>query len=221
MSDGEILEAASYDKLLAHSKEFQDLVNAHKETAGTERLADLSATKSLRTSSKEIKKSYTVQQSVASEANQLIKQEEREVGDSGFKPYIQYLNQNKGFFFFSLDVLCQLAFVGCGIMQNSWMASNVDNPNVSNSRLIIVYLLIGVTSTFFLVGRSLFTALLGLQSSKSLFSQLLTSLFRAPMSFYDSTPLGRILSRVNISSCNLKLFEIGMKPGFLSSFIPL
>ncbi|KAL0548726.1 hypothetical protein IC582_013190 [Cucumis melo] len=198
MSDGEILEAAAYDQLLAHSKQFQDLVNAHKETAGTERLADLSATKSLRTSSKEIKKSFTEKLSVVSDANQIIKQEEREVGDSGFKPYIQYLNQNKGFFFFSLDVLFQLAFVACGITQNSWMAMNVDNPNVSKSRLIIVYLLIGVTSTIFLASRALLTAFLGLQSSKSLFSQLLASLFRAPMSFYDSTPLGRILSRVSM-----------------------
>ncbi|XP_022945328.1 ABC transporter C family member 10-like [Cucurbita moschata] len=198
MSDGEIQEAAPYHHLLAHSKEFQDLVNAHKETAGTERLADFSATKSLITSSKEIKKSYTEKLSVTSDANQLIKQEEREVGDSGFRPYIQYLNQSKGFIFFSLDVLSQLAFVACGIMQNSWMASNVDNPDISNSRLILVYLLIGIISTFFLVTRSLFTALLGLESSKSLFSQLLTSLFRAPMSFYDSTPIGRILSRVSM-----------------------
>ena len=207
MSDGEIQEAAPYHHLLAHSKEFQDLVNAHKETAGTERLADFSATKSLITSSKEIKKSYTEKLSVTSDANQLIKQEEREVGDSGFRPYIQYLNQSKGFIFFSLDVLSQLAFVACGIMQNSWMASNVDNPDISNSRLILVYLLIGIISTFFLVTRSLFTALLGLESSKSLFSQLLTSLFRAPMSFYDSTPIGRILSRVSISSCNDKAFR--------------
>lgn len=204
MSDGVILEAAPYHQLLAHSKEFQNLVNAHKETAGgTERLADLSATKGLKTSSKEIKKSYTEKQFVASDANQIIKQEEREVGDSGFRPYIQYLNQNKGFLLFSLDVLSQLAFVACGITQNSWMASNVDDPNISYSRLIVVYLLIGVTSTLFLLSRSIFTALLGLQSSKSLFSQLLTSLFRAPMSFYDSTPLGRILSRVNILTCNI------------------
>ncbi|RZC91267.1 hypothetical protein C5167_027333 [Papaver somniferum] len=35
------------------------------------------------------------------------------------------------------------------------------------------------------------------KSSKSLFSQLLNSLFHAPISFYESTPLGRLLSRVS------------------------
>ncbi|CAM8906066.1 unnamed protein product [Rhodiola kirilowii] len=120
MSDGEIIRAAPYTDLLASSKEFQELVNAHKETAGSESLA-----------------------------------------------------------------------------QNSWMAANVDNPDVSTLKLIIVYLAIGFTSTLFLLCRSISTVFLGLQSSKSLFTQLLNSLFRAPMSFYDSTPLGRILSRIS------------------------
>lgn len=40
MSDGEILRSASYDQLLASSKEFQDLVNAHKKTAGSERVTE-------------------------------------------------------------------------------------------------------------------------------------------------------------------------------------
>ncbi|KAB1204955.1 ABC transporter C family member 10 [Morella rubra] len=35
------------------------------------------------------------------------------------------------------------------------------------------------------------------ETAESLFTQLLNSLFHAPMSFYDSTPLGRILSRVS------------------------
>ncbi|KAJ8554348.1 hypothetical protein K7X08_025026 [Anisodus acutangulus] len=109
MSDGEILHAAPYHELLASTKEFEDLVNAHEETAGSERVAE--------------------------------------------------------------------------ITQNSWMAAHVDNPQVGTLRLITVYLVIGVVSTLFLLSRSLSTVFLGLQSSNSLFSQLLNSLFRAPMSF--------------------------------------
>ncbi|KAK3219737.1 hypothetical protein Dsin_013707 [Dipteronia sinensis] len=197
MSDGEILRAAPYHQLLASSTEFLDLVNAHKETAGSERLAEVTSPQSRGTPAKEIKKGYVDKQIKTSKGDQLIKQEEREIGDAGLKPYIQYLNQNKGFFFFSLATLSHLIFVIGQVLQNSWMASNVDNPDVSTLRLIVVYLSIGVTSTLFLLCRSLSTVVLGLQSSKSLFSQLLNSLFRAPMSFYDSTPLGRILSRVS------------------------
>ena len=198
MSDGEIIEAAPYYHLLSSSQEFQDLVNAHKETAGSDRLVEVTSPQKQSNSAREIRKTSTEQHYEASKGDQLIKQEEREKGDQGFKPYIQYLNQNKGYIYFSVAALSHLTFVVGQILQNSWMAASVDNPQVSTLQLILVYLLIGVISTLFLLMRSLFVVALGLQSSKSLFSQLLNSLFRAPMSFYDSTPLGRILSRVSI-----------------------
>ncbi|KAH8487540.1 hypothetical protein H0E87_026206, partial [Populus deltoides] len=196
MSDGEILQAAPYHQLLSSSQEFLDLVNAHIETAGSERHTEVDAPQRQGSSVREIKKSYVEGQIKTSQGDQLIKQEEKEVGDTGFKPYVQYLNQNKGYLYFSIAAFSHLLFVIGQITQNSWMAANVDDPHVSTLRLITVYLCIGVTSTLFLLCRSISMVVLGLQSSKSLFSQLLNSLFRAPMSFYDSTPLGRILSRV-------------------------
>ncbi|PKI63466.1 hypothetical protein CRG98_016133, partial [Punica granatum] len=198
MSDGKILQAAPFDHLLASSTEFQELVHAHEETAGSERLAEVTSSAKQEKPTKEIKKSFTEKQQPKKPSKgdgQLIKQEERETGDTGFKPYLQYLNQNKGYLFFTTASLGHLMFVIGQILQNSWMAANVENPQVSTLKLIVVYLSIGVTSTLFLMCRSLSTVILGLQSSRSLFSQLLDSLFRAPMSFYDSTPLGRILSR--------------------------
>ncbi|KAG5533852.1 hypothetical protein RHGRI_027896 [Rhododendron griersonianum] len=210
--DGEILHAASYHQLLASSQEFQDLVNAHKETAGAEKLAEVAPSQKRETPVKEIRKTLIEKNPKASGGDQLIKLEEKEVGDTGIKPYIQYLNQNKGYVYFSVAWLCHLTFVIGQILQNSWMAANVDNPHVSTLRLITVYLVIGFSSTMFLLGRSLSTVSLGMQSSKSLFSQLLNSLFRAPMSFYDSTPLGRILSRV---SADLSIVDIDIPFSFI------
>ncbi|KAH7841721.1 hypothetical protein Vadar_033415 [Vaccinium darrowii] len=215
MSDGEILHAASYHQLLASSQEFQDLVHAHKETAGTERLADVAPSqKKGETPVKEIRKAHIEKNSKTYGVHQLIKLEEREVGDTGIKPYIQYLNQNKGYLLFSMASLCHLTFAIGQILQNSWMAANVDNPHVSTLRLITGYLVIGFLSTIFLLGRSLSTVALGMQSSKSLFSQLLNSLFLSPMAFYDSTPLGRILSRVSV---DLSIVDIDIPFTFISS----
>lgn len=198
MSNGEILQAGSYHNLLSSSHEFQSLVNAHKETAGSERLPNATFVGKLPNPDREISKSYVEKQLKASKGDQLIKQEERETGEKGLKPYLQYLNQNKGYLYFTLAAFSHVTFVIGQILQNSWMAANVENPSVSTLKLIVVYLLIGVISTFILLVRSLGIVALGLGSSKSLFSQLLNSLFRAPMSFYDSTPLGRILSRVSL-----------------------
>lgn len=199
MSDGEVLHSGPYNELLASSKEFLDLVNAHKETAGTETLSEVSSTSRRHNySTNEIKRATVEMENQPLKGEQLIKQEEREVGDSGSKPYLIYLNQNKGYLYFSIIALSHLAFVTGQILQNIWMASGVDNPHVSESKLIVVYLILGLCSTICLLFRSLAVVTLGIESSKSLFSQLTNSLFRAPMSFYDSTPLGRILSRVSM-----------------------
>ncbi|XP_024641719.1 ABC transporter C family member 10 isoform X2 [Medicago truncatula] len=197
MSNGKILQAAPYHDLLTSSQEFVDLVNAHKETAGSDRLVNVTSTTRHSNSDRDIKKSLMEEPLKDLNNDQLIKEEERERGDTGLQPYLQYLNHKRGILYFLIGSLCHLMYVICQILQNSWMAVNVDNPKVRTLQLVAIYLLIGISSTVFMIIRSLLAVLLGYQSSKYLFSQLMNSLFRAPMSFYDSTPLGRILSRVS------------------------
>ncbi|KAL8134639.1 hypothetical protein AgCh_009604 [Apium graveolens] len=206
MSQGEIRHAGPYHLLMASSRDFQDLVDAHKKVAGAERHAEIKPSQDSENVYRDARRTHTEVKSNFGD-DQLIKQEEREVGDAGLRPYIQYINQNKGLPLFLLAIIAHFAFATSQILQNFWMAANIENPDVSTLRLILVYLVIGLTSTLFLFGRCLASVFSGLQSSKSMFSQLLESLFRAPMSFYDSTPLGRILSRV---SADLSIVDIDL-----------
>uniref|UniRef100_A0A803MKX9 ABC-type xenobiotic transporter n=1 Tax=Chenopodium quinoa TaxID=63459 RepID=A0A803MKX9_CHEQI len=215
MSDGEVLHAGPYHELLATSQEFSDLVNAHKETAGTETLAEVSTSERHNCTAKEINKVNVDDQYQALTGDQLIKQEEREVGDTGFKSYMIYLNQNKGCLYFTIVALAHLAFVTGQILQNTWIASSIDNPHIRKSKLIVVYVISGFGMTFFLLIRSLAVVKFGMESSKSIFSKLLNSLFRAPVSFYDSTPLGRILSRI---SSDLNIVDVDIPFSFVMGF---
>lgn len=206
MAGGVVLQALPYHELLASSKEFQNLVNAHKDTVGSEKLGQLASQGKNKSSKREFNSKEYIGQSQKDKVRgieQLIKKEEKETGDSGLKPYLLYLNQNKGFLYASICALCHALFVAGQISQNSWMAANVQNPQVSLLRLISVYLAIGCSTFIFVLLRSLSVVVLGMESSKSLFSQLLNSLFHAPMSFFDSTPLGRILSRASILKTRL------------------
>ena len=213
MSDGQILISGTYHELLASSQKFFDLVNAHKETANRETLAEVGTIKRQNYSTLEIQRANVENEYQSLKGDQLIKQEEREIGDTGFKPYFIYLNQNKGYLYFSINALAFVTFLTGQILQNTWIAFGVDNPHVTKSKLIIVYIIIGFCSTFFLLIRAFTVVLLGAKSSESFSSQLLNSLFHASMSFYDSTPLGRILSRVitklspALHICLLLLFE--------------
>ncbi|KEH25776.1 ABC transporter family protein [Medicago truncatula] len=206
MSDGVILQAGPYHQLLTTNKEFENLVNAHKETVDSNQFPNFSFSQGYSTSRK-MAQDIMENPFKETNGNQLIKQEERERGDKGLKPYLQYLNNMKGYIFFFVSTFSHLIFVVCQILQNLWMAANVDNPRVSMLQLILVYSLIGFSSAFFMLIRSLFVVSLGLQSSKYLFLRLMKSLFRAPMSFYDATPLGRILSRV---SSDLSILDLDM-----------
>ncbi|XP_058779036.1 ABC transporter C family member 10-like [Vicia villosa] len=224
MSDGVILQAGPYHQLLTTSQEFQDLVNAHKVTASSNQLANVTFSHT----SRKITQVLVEKECKELNGNQLIKQEEREEGDRGLKPYLQYLNNMKGYIFFLGASFCHLIFLVSQILQNSWMAANVDNPRVSTLQLILVYFWIGASSILFMLIRSSFIVALGLHSSKYLFLQLMNSLFRAPMSFYDSTPLGRILSRVSsdLSITDLDmpfslLFSVGATINFYSVLIVL
>ncbi|WVZ15493.1 hypothetical protein V8G54_013059 [Vigna mungo] len=213
MSNGKILEVAPYHHLLTSSREFQNLVNAHNETAGSDNPLDVSSSRRDSTSAREITQACMEKQLKATNENQLIKEEEREIGNTGLKPYLQYLNQKKGYAYFFLASFCHLMFMIFQILQNSWMAAYVDNSQVSTLQLIVVYFLIGVASIIFLMIRTLLVVAFGIQSSTYLFVQLINSLFRAPMSFYDCTPLGRILSRV---SSDLSIMDLDIP--FILSF---
>ena len=91
------------------------------------------------------------------------------------------------------------------LIQNYWLAAEIEDSTVS--RFIAVYFGIGFIVVLFLLRRAFFIVGLGFGASLSIFSALLSSLFRAPMSFYDATPLGRILSRVRVSKVIVAMLQ--------------
>jgi ABC-type multidrug transport system fused ATPase/permease subunit len=201
MCDGEIKVAGSYKELLSTSEEFRELVHANKDGASFSNI--ISVANDERTNAKSTAKINGIHISRREEAmkhpegDQLIKSQDKEIGYTGLRPYLQYLFQNKGYVYASLVAVTNLLFISGQVAQNSWLAANVQNPHVSILRLVMVYVAIGVGSIVFLLFRSLSAVGLGLQTSESLFSDLLNTLFRAPLSFFDCTPLGRLLSRVS------------------------
>ncbi|CAI0441269.1 unnamed protein product [Linum tenue] len=200
MSSGEILRTGTYNEMLDSCQEFNELVNAHKKTATEERKSQHGATgeTTADVSTTEIKQVDKREHNLAASGDhQLIKKEERETGDTGFKPYMDYLSKKKGFMLCFLSVLFQFVFTVAQLLQSYLLAANIQSPGMSRVTLFSLYTVIGCTLPLFMFLRALSMVRLGCDASESIFSTLIHSLFRAPMSFYDSTPLGRILSRVS------------------------
>ena len=93
-------------------------------------------------------------------------------------------------------MLVQFAFVALQAASTVWLALAIEIPKINSVTLIGLYSLISFASAGFIYIRALLTSYLGLKASKAFFTNFNTAIFNAPMLFFDSTPVGRILTRV-------------------------
>ncbi|GAB4841267.1 Multidrug resistance-associated protein 5 [Ancistrocladus abbreviatus] len=161
-----------------------------------------------------------------SRKKQLVQEEERERGKVSMKVYLSYMAAAYKGLLIPLIVLAQALFQVLQIASSWWMAwanpqTQGDHPKTSSVTLLVVYMALAFGSSWFVFVRALLVATFGLAAAQKLFVRMLRSVFRAPMSFFDSTPAGRILNRVSIDQSVIDLdipFRLG---GFASTTIQL
>ncbi|CAN0881717.1 ABC transporter C family member 8 [Linum grandiflorum] len=211
MEDGQITQSGSYGELLMAGTAFEKLVNAHKDSITTlgssTKQSEPGEEAPRQTDGVEEEFGETEMKKKAVSGSQLTEEEEKEIGDAGLKPYFDYLSVSKGTLLLCLGVILQTTFFTLQVASTYWLAYAIDIPGIGNGLLIGIYALISTFSAIFVYLRSLATAYLGLRASKSFFSALINAIFKAPMSFFDSTPVGRILTRVS-SDMSILDFDI-------------
>lgn len=248
LKEGRIIQAGKYDDLLKAGTDFNALVSAHHEaieamdipecmledasmlgrrsTSGISN-ADSMGSETLgneppseRNVIKEKKKSKR------SRKKQLVQEEERERGKISLKVYLSYMAAAYKGTLIPLIILSQTTFQVLQIASNWWMAwanpqTHGDKPKMNSTVLLVVYMALAFGSSWFVFLRAVLVATFGLAAAQKLFLKMLRTIFRAPMSFYDSTPTGRILNRVSIDQSVVDLdipFRLG---GFASTTIQL
>ncbi|KAH1083753.1 hypothetical protein J1N35_023514 [Gossypium stocksii] len=82
------------------------------------------------------------------------------------------------------------------IEENQGNESDI-KPPVGSFTLIIVYLALAITSVVCVLAISMLIGTAGYKTATLLFKKMHLCIFRAPMSFFDSTPSGRILNRAS------------------------
>ncbi|CAN6320438.1 unnamed protein product [Urochloa humidicola] len=216
MKDGRIAQAGKYDEILGSGEEFMELLVAHKDALTTldaidamnggnvssscSGAAKLKLSRSLSSSSE--KKEKANEDEGNAQSGQLVQEEEREKGRVGFWVYWNYLTEAYRGALVPFVLLAHSLFQILQIASNYWMAwaapvSKDVKPPVSMSTLLYVYVALALGSSLCILVRSMFLATAAYKTATLLFNKMHMSIFRAPMSFFDSTPSGRILNRAS------------------------
>ncbi|RVW90888.1 ABC transporter C family member 3 [Vitis vinifera] len=79
---------------------------------------------------------------------------------------------------------------------NYWIAwATEEEGRVSREQLIGVFSLLSGGSSVFILGRAVLLSTIAIETARHLFSEMIKAVFRAPISFFDSTPSSQILNR--------------------------
>ncbi|XP_022717852.1 putative ABC transporter C family member 15 [Durio zibethinus] len=234
MQNGRIAQAGTFEELLKQNIGFEVLVGAHSKavhsvltvenSCGTsqdpESVEAESNTDS--TSNAELVQKQHVSEhkhplEITEKGGKLVQDEEREKGSIGKEVYWSYMTTVKGGVLIPIILLAQSSFQILQIASNYWMAwasppTSETDPTLGMNFVLLVYSLLAVGSSLCVLVRAMLVAVAGLWTAQKLFINMLHSVFRAPMAFFDSTPAGRILNRASTDQSVLDL-EMAIKLG--------
>jgi ABC-type bacteriocin/lantibiotic exporter with double-glycine peptidase domain len=218
LKEGKIAQAGKYQEILESGKEFMELVSAHKDALSV--LDSISFTELTAPGSNQKSENKKIQNDKLPEdtnsnqpKGQLVTEEEREKGKVGFWIYWKYITLAYKGALVPLVLLSQICFQVLEIASNYWMTwaapvSEDTAPPVRNMMLIYVFVALALGSSLCILARALLLVTAGYKTATILFDKMHTCIFRAPMSFFDSTPSGRILNRVTLALFNYFLLQL-------------
>ncbi|KAG2145396.1 ABC protein [Suillus bovinus] len=201
LNNGVITESGTYDDLISRGGDFArlDLEFGGHASEGEDEAPEEKATPQTSITIEDVKlKSERTRERATGSGKlegRLIVKEKRSTGSVSWKVYWTYLSAGRGSITVPLIILFMLAMQGSLILNSYtlvwWEANKFDRPNSFYQTL---YGCLGI-------GQAIFTFLLGAAMdfisyyvSQSLHHKSVRNIFHASMSFFDTTPMGRILS---------------------------
>jgi ATP-binding cassette subfamily C (CFTR/MRP) protein 1 len=213
LKEGSIIETGTYDELNgAESSQFKTYLNSFNQTrvekrdnesGGTEKVAttvDDTEPGQFDGSTAEKAGSVRKEERVSLSKASLMTDEmqERETGTVSLSVYLTWAKAAGGYWVIGVLFAAFAVSEGSTLLSNwflTYWSAHGSEDLASQIRFLGFYALINVMAIFFNVFRSIILMLVALRASRKLFTRVLDATMRAPMSFFDTTPLGRIINR--------------------------
>ncbi|GLE08118.1 hypothetical protein PINS_up019080 [Pythium insidiosum] len=131
---------------------------------------------------------------------QLLVDEDRSVGDVAWDVYKVWINAFGGIPAGLYIIFIFVVVQGINLLSTFWLSYWSENAEQhQDSQMFYLYVFIGLNAAYAvaLYVRAIATYIRGLRASKILFKGLLGRILRAPTSFFDTTPIGRIVNRLS------------------------
>ena len=190
MQEGHIETVDTFANLINNNRAFQNLMasTAQEEKVEKEEAANED---DVEDEKKAAKKRKTNKRGAA-----LMQQEERAVKSVSWSVYIAYIRASGSLLFAPLIFLFLVVSQGANIATSLWLSWWTSRKfGFTEGQYIGAYVALGVLQALLMFTFSVSLTTLGTRASRVMLQNAMTRVLRAPMSFFDTTPLGRITNR--------------------------
>ncbi|KAL8236017.1 hypothetical protein R6Q59_017098 [Mikania micrantha] len=196
--EGMVKEEGSYEELSQNGVLFQKLMeNAGKmeEYVDEQGVGDYSSKTSKPGTNGELAKDSDTKKETKSV---LIKQEERETGVVSFNVLKRYKDALGGWWVVVILLGCYVATETLRILSSTWLSIWTDEstPKIYSPLFYnVIYALLSLGQVLATLVNSYWLIMTSLYAARKLHNAMLDSILRAPMVFFHTNPLGRIINR--------------------------
>ncbi|MCJ1406702.1 hypothetical protein MMC19_000769 [Ptychographa xylographoides] len=190
MQNGQIETIDTFDNLMRDNESFQKMMAT---TAQEEKVEE---EEKVNEDEVEDEKKIAATRKRAKKGAALMQAEERAVKSVSWGVYGAYIRASGSLFYFPMIVVLLVLSQCANIATSLWLSYWTSNRfGFSEGQYIGVYAGLGVISSMLMFAFSLSLTILGTTASRVMLQHAMTRVLRAPMSFFDTTPLGRITNR--------------------------
>ncbi|KAL8810833.1 MAG: hypothetical protein Q9223_002066 [Gallowayella weberi] len=188
MDQGRIQQIDTFDNLMKHNVDFQSMMAS---TAQEEKKDDEVSEDEVEEEKKDTKKRKVSKRGAA-----LMQSEERAVRSVPWRVYKAYIEASGSILNAPLVIFLLILSQGANIATSLWLSYWTSNKfGYSTGVYIGIYAGLGAAQALLMFAFSVSLSVLGTTSSKVMLHNAITRVLRAPMGFFDTTPLGRITNR--------------------------
>jgi len=223
MKEGGIHKIATFNELMQNDAEFAKLMETTVSKSEEEEEQKPVDEDDVADEKKQLRKKKGGKKPQAA----LMQAEERAVNGVGWGVYKAYLRASGSWLNAPITVFLLIVSQGANISTSLWLSWWTGKKfGYSTGKYIGVYAALGVAQALLQFAFSVNLTIFGTRASKNMLNQAYRRVLRAPMSFFDTTPLGRITNRFgkdvdtmdNVLTDSIRMFSLTMAM-ILSVFI--